>query len=117
MSGSSEPTRSPVPNAPPAIVRVPDPEPGLITLTTVAPRHAGTSIATLPVRAGNLVVTILCSGGQLTVHVDPVATSTVTCAEDRITPVRNVHGLGSAKDVNISVDAPDTVEWSMRVEM
>jgi hypothetical protein len=73
-------------------------------------------VASVPIRAGDLLVTVLCSGGQMVIHVDPVATSNLTCAVDAITPVRNVHTVGSAKDVNIWVEAPESVQWSMRVE-
>ncbi|QKW17670.1 hypothetical protein HUT16_00050 [Kitasatospora sp. NA04385] len=48
-------------------------------------RTAGTSVANLSVKAGELTVTILCTGGTLTLHMEPVSTTTIPCAVGSVT--------------------------------
>jgi hypothetical protein len=104
------------PSVPTIVVTAPPAsEPGLTTLVLVPPRQGGTSVATISVRAGELLVTVLCTGGQMIIHAEPVATSNVTCA-DTLTPVRNVHALGSPSSISIWVEASEDVRWTLRIE-
>ncbi|QKW23975.1 hypothetical protein HUT16_37215 [Kitasatospora sp. NA04385] len=107
---------TPSTTAPPTIPELPPAEPGVTTLASVPLRTAGTSVANLSVKAGELTVTILCTGGTLTLHMEPVSTTTIPCAVGSVTPSRNSFHLGSPKDINVSVDAPETVQWNMRIE-
>ncbi|MFI5534492.1 hypothetical protein ACIA8O_38755 [Kitasatospora sp. NPDC051853] len=99
-----------------SIPALPPPEAGTTTLASVPLRSGGTSVASISAKTGDLLVTILCTGGTLTLRMDPVSTTTIPCAADAVTPTRNNFHLGSPKDINVSVDAPETVRWNMRIE-
>ncbi|AUG79162.1 hypothetical protein CFP65_4413 [Kitasatospora sp. MMS16-BH015] len=73
-------------------------------------------MASISVGKGDLLVTILCTGGSLVLHMEPVSTTTIPCTIGAVTPVRNNFHLGSPKDISVSVDAEATVRWNMRIE-
>jgi hypothetical protein len=79
-------------------------------------RNGGANVGTLQVSSGDLVLRSDCTGGTLTMRVDPVATIPITCDANDVTPVQNVIKLREAKRVTITVEAPDSVQWNLRVE-
>lgn len=111
---SEAPTPSPAPSI--VIPEYPTAETGYTTLAQSALRHGGSTVASISVKPGEVLVTILCTGGTMVVHMEPIATSTIPCAVDSMTLSRNSYNLGSGKDVNISVEAGPTVQWNLRVE-
>ncbi|GAA5015694.1 hypothetical protein GCM10025734_64770 [Kitasatospora paranensis] len=57
-------------------------------------------------------------GGQigLVITVNPVSTTTIPCDTAAVTPVRNVFHLDSPEDIQVSIDAPTTLQWNLRIE-
>ena len=98
-----------LPDLPPA-------EPGLRTLATASLRGGGLSLPPITGRAGDLQVTILCTGGALVLDLAPVTSTTIPCAADGGTPSRNVFHLSTARTFSIRVDAAGGVRWNLRVE-
>jgi hypothetical protein len=86
------------------------------TLLTVPLRAAGSTAGAFSAQAGEMDVTMFCTGGSLVIKVDPVSTTTIPCDTAAVTPVRNVFHLGSPKDIQVSIDAPATVQWNLRIE-
>lgn len=68
------------------------------------------------VEPGELVLISDCTGGLLTMHVDPVGSLPTPCAAAEVTPVQNVIEVRSRTQVTIRVEAADSVLWNLRVE-
>ncbi|WP_407913993.1 hypothetical protein [Kitasatospora sp. NE20-6] len=100
----------------PDVPELPPPTGGKRTLVAVPLREAGSTVGSFSARAGEMDVTMYCTGGSLTVHVDPVSTSTVPCDTAAVTPLLDVFHLEAAQDVHVSVDAPPGVRWNLRIE-
>jgi hypothetical protein len=94
----------------------PPPEPGLRTLATVARRVGGLSLPPVTGRAGDMQVTILCTGGTLVLDLAPVTRTTIPCATGAITPSRNVFHLNAPQTFGIRVEVGSGVHWNLRVE-
>ncbi|WP_405008916.1 hypothetical protein [Kitasatospora sp. NBC_01539] len=110
------PAPSPTAHRQPDVPELPPTAGGTRTLVAVPLREAGSTVGTFSARAGEMDVAMYCTGGSLTVHIDPVSTSTVVCGTADVTPVLNVLHLRAAQDVQVSVDAPPGVRWNLRIE-
>jgi hypothetical protein len=108
-AGSQRPPSATIPD-------LPDGDASRRTLTEVHARHGGFNAGTFEAALGDLVLRSDCTGGTLTMRVDPVATIPIACATDGVTPAQNVVVLRQARQVTIRIDAPDTVLWNLRVE-
>ncbi|GAA2747124.1 hypothetical protein [Kitasatospora cinereorecta] len=102
--------------APPPIPDVPPAEPGRRTLLLAPLREAGATVGTVTAQPGDLAFTLVCTGGEVVVHLDPVSTATVLCPTEAVTPFHNVHRLDSRQDVGVSVEAAAGVRWALRIE-
>ncbi|MFC6594964.1 hypothetical protein [Kitasatospora paranensis] len=45
-----------------------------------------------------------------------MSTTTIPCDTAAVTPVRNVFHLDSPEDIQVSIDAPTTLQWNLRIE-
>lgn len=94
----------------------PQAEPGLRTLASVALREGGLSLPPVTGRAGDLQVTILCTGGTLVLELAPVTRTTIPCASGAVTPSRNVFHLNAPQTLTVRVEVGIGVRWNLRVE-
>jgi hypothetical protein len=99
-----------------SIPKVPEGDPDRRSLAEVPARRGSWTVGAVDVMPGELVLLSDCTGGTLTLHVDPVATVPISCAANEVTPAQNVIVLKQAKHVTIRVEAPDSVLWNLRVE-
>lgn len=79
-------------------------------------RRGGTTVGTFDVAKGDLILLSDCTGGILTLRVEPIATIPVTCATNGMTPSQNVVTMRDGRQVTIRIDAPEGVLWNLRVE-
>jgi hypothetical protein len=107
-------TPSTVPS--PTIPDLPPPEPGRTTLATLGLRTGGAELPDFSGKPGDVQITILCTGGTLVLHLDPVTVTTIPCAIGSITPSRNVFHLASPRKLGIRVEVTGGVQWNLRVE-
>jgi len=96
---------------------VPEAQPGLRTLVLM-PRQTGASrTAVISIVPGDVTATMLCTGGELQMYLDPVASATVQCDKGAVSPVRNVFRVKTgAKGIKVRVTAGAGVVWNLRVE-
>jgi hypothetical protein len=109
---------SPSPSTTPSLTipDLPPPEPGLTTLASLGLRTGGAELPEFSGKPGDVQITILCTGGNLVLHLDPVTVTTIPCAVGSITPSRNVFHLTSPRKLGIRVEVAGGVEWNLRVE-
>jgi hypothetical protein len=111
-------TTSPSPATSPVTVpSAPVAQPGLRTLVLM-PRQTGSSrTAVISIVPGDVTATMLCTGGELQMYLDPVASATVQCDRGAVSPVRNVFRVKTgAKGIKVRVTAGPGVVWNLRVE-
>jgi hypothetical protein len=119
VTTSSAPSNLPAtPSTAPSLTipDLPPPEPGLTTLASMALRTGGAELPEFSGKPGDVQITILCTGGNLVLHLDPVTVTTIPCAVGAITPSRNVFHLTSARMLGIRVEVAGGVQWNLRVE-
>jgi hypothetical protein len=93
---------------------VPPAEPGLRTLALM-PRQQGGQSVLISVVPGDVIATMLCTGGPVDMHLDPVASANIQCDTGAVSPVRNVFGVLTAQKILVRVSAGPGVEWNLRV--
>ncbi|MFG2820079.1 hypothetical protein ACGFX4_11695 [Kitasatospora sp. NPDC048365] len=91
-------------------------EPGRKTVVTVPVREGGSTVGSYALAAGEVVVVVVCSDGDLVVRLEPASVSTVICPPGTVTPVRNVFRLLAPQDVDVRVEAPAGARWTLRIE-
>lgn len=107
----SSPTPVVVPSAIP-------PDPGTVVLAQVsAPGVSSYTTPALSVHAGDLEITSDCTGGEVVVTVESIATFPIPCALDAVTPTRNVVALPKSTTVTIHVEAPVGARWNLLVDL
>lgn len=105
---AAQPTQ-PVLGTPPG-----DPE---LTTRLVAGATTGSSeVGTFRAEPGDLWVGGRCAGGDLELHVAPVAVLPVPCERLGGVPFLNRIVMRRPTEVTVSVTAPQTVTWNLRVE-
>lgn len=84
----------------------------LTAVTTTGPGQVGSFLA----EPGDLWVGGRCSGGDLQVHVHPVAVLPISCQALAGGPFLNQIVMARSTTVTVSVDAPATVTWDLQVQ-
>lgn len=98
------------------VPELPAPEAGRTTLATVSARNGGTTVATVEVGPGGLWISSDCTGGLMTIVIDPGVRLPIQCITTGVTPSGNRIGYSTRKQLSIRVEAPASVRWNMRVE-
>jgi hypothetical protein len=100
----------------PHVVVLPEPDTSLVTLATVSPRRGNAVVGSFPVLPGNLWIDLNCLGaGALQVAFEPLDAFTMPCG-DLVQVTKNEIALSTANVLKISVSAPGTIQWSMRLQ-
>jgi hypothetical protein len=64
---------------------------------------------------GDLAITSFCTGGTLTIQIDPVASFSIPC--DAVpTPTRNVFTVSESRNVIVRVSAGEGARWNLLVD-
>lgn len=110
------PTPSPTPSAD-LTLRLPDGMPELGLSAEVAPTRGSQQVAVIDVTKPTMWVNLNCIGeGQLWVDIGTNRMG-IPCHAGRILPTRNqMATLAMPKRIALKVEAPDAVQWSLRVQ-
>lgn len=82
-----------------------------------APTTAGSAgVGSFLAAPGDLWIGGRCSGGDLEVHVDPVAVFPIPCRALAGEPFLNQVVMARPTTVTVSVTAPETVSWELEVQ-
>ncbi|MFB4290740.1 hypothetical protein ACBI99_24045 [Nonomuraea sp. ATR24] len=103
---------------PPAaeILRVPGMESGTKTLATAGPTWGSSVIADIRADKGSMWVMFDCRGaGTAEIALEPLVSMPFTCLDSTITPTMNQIDLKSKTRLRVRVQAPESVEWTLRV--
>lgn len=84
----------------------------LLVTSAAGPRQVGS----FPATAGHLWIRGRCAGGDLQLHVDPLAVLPMPCDKLGDLPFENRITLRRARQITISVVAPASMIWGLRVE-
>ncbi|MER6578229.1 hypothetical protein [Nonomuraea sp. NPDC001023] len=115
---SASPAESPAstPPARPAALRLPGVEAGTTTVLKAGPRKGSMVVGDVPPGKDELWVLFRCRGeGKAEIILEPGVNMPFTCLDDLISPVMNRLDLGRRKTLTVRVQAPDSVEWALRV--
>ncbi|MFI7105998.1 hypothetical protein ACIBK9_06800 [Nonomuraea sp. NPDC050227] len=118
---SASPTESPAspastPPPRPAALRLPGVEAGTTTVLKAGPRKGSMVVGDVPPGKDELWVLFRCRGdGKAEIILEPDVNMSFTCLDDLISPVMNRLDLGRGKTLTVRVQAPDSVEWALRV--
>jgi hypothetical protein len=110
-------TALPAPADPVVVLpKLPESQPGLRTLALVPLRRGSEDVAEIKVNAGEVVTTLLCTGGTLNLYLDPAVSNTVQCANGPVSPIHNVFRMATARSLLVRVKVGPDVRWNLRVE-
>ncbi|MFI6183826.1 hypothetical protein ACIA8R_50415 [Nonomuraea sp. NPDC051191] len=112
------PTETPASTPPPepASLRLPGMEAGTITVLKAGPRKGSMVVGDVPPGKDELWVLFRCRGeGKAEIILEPGIDMPFTCLDDVISPIMNRLDLGRRKTLTVRVQAPDSVEWALRV--
>jgi hypothetical protein len=108
------PTTAPAPE--PERLRVPGMEAGTKSILKAGPRTGSMVVGDIPPGKEGLWVLFRCQGqGQAEIILEPDVTMPFTCLDDVISPIMNRIDLGARKTLTVRIQAPDSVEWALRV--
>ncbi|MFI7468975.1 hypothetical protein [Nonomuraea sp. NPDC049646] len=97
-------------------VRLPGVEAGTTTVLKAGPRKGSMVVGDVPPGRDELWVLFRCRGaGKAEIILEPGVDMPFTCLDDLISPVMNRLDLGRRKTMTVRVQAPDSVEWALRV--
>jgi hypothetical protein len=116
------PTEAPVetpvatPSPEPSRLRLPGMDAGTKTVLKAGPRKGSMVVGDVPPGKDELWVLFRCRGqGKAEIILEPGITMPFTCLDDVISPIMNRLDLGERKTLTVRIQAPDTVEWALRV--
>jgi hypothetical protein len=89
---------------------------GTKSLLTAGPTKGSRIVGTVLVGKGSVWVLFDCRGaGKVEIVLESVVNLPFTCLADSLTPTLNQLDLKSKKTLVVRVQAPDSVEWALRV--
>lgn len=97
-------------------LRMPAMEAGTTTVLKAGPRKGSMVVGDIPSGKDELWVLFRCRGqGKAEIILEPGIDMPFTCLDDVISPIMNRLDLGRRKTLTVRVQAPDSVEWALRV--
>lgn len=97
-------------------LRLPGVEAGTTTVLKAGPRRGSMVVGDVPPGKDELWVLFRCRGdGQAEIILEPGVSMPFTCLDDLISPIMNRLDLGRRKTLTVRVQAPESVEWALRV--
>ncbi|MEV0198450.1 hypothetical protein [Nonomuraea sp. NPDC050691] len=118
-SSSAVPTETAVTTRPPAKrvpLRLPGMDAGTKTVLKAGPTKGSMVVGDIPPGKDELWVLFNCRGdGKAEIMLEPDVQMPFTCLDGLISPIMNRLDLGQRKTLTVRVQAPDSVEWALRV--
>ncbi|MGW0810885.1 hypothetical protein [Nonomuraea sp. NPDC002799] len=115
---SAAPTKTPATTPPPkrAPLRLPGMDAGTKTVLKAGPRKGSMVVGDIPPGRDELWVLFRCRGqGKAEIILEPGINMPFTCLDDMISPIMNRLDLGQRKTLTVRIQAPDSVEWALRI--
>ncbi|MBN6056091.1 hypothetical protein JYK22_29460, partial [Nonomuraea sp. RK-328] len=113
---ATETTATTQPPAARAPLRVPGMDAGTKTVLKAGPTKGSMVVGDIPPGKDELWVMFNCRGdGKAEIGLEPGVTMPFTCLDGLISPIMNRLDLGQRKTLTVRVQAPDSVEWALRV--
>ncbi|GAA3610629.1 hypothetical protein GCM10022419_114550 [Nonomuraea rosea] len=115
---SAAPTKTPATTPPPkrAPLRLPGMDAGTNTVLKAGPRTGSMVVGDIPPGRDELWVLFRCRGqGKAEIILEPGINMPFTCLDDMISPIMNRLDLGQRKTLTVRIQAPDSVEWALRI--
>ncbi|UUU33682.1 hypothetical protein JIX56_29665 [Streptomyces sp. CA-210063] len=116
-SGTSSPTAS---KAPPAL-SAPELEMGFTEALSAGPTRGSDVFSPVPLQKGVTLIALDCvadSGSPMVdVVVDTVATFSTACKSGEVSYYAHELNLSTKRKGHVSIEAPDTVRWTMSVQV
>jgi hypothetical protein len=115
-SSPSPPKVEITPESPEEDIKVPGIDAGETSLLTAGPTKGSRIIGEIQNNKKTIWVMFDCRGaGTAEIALEPLLTMPITCLDNTITPTLNKLDLISKGKFTIRVQAPDSVEWALRV--
>lgn len=115
-AGPTGPAPQPFPSASPVIGVPPPARPDRNTLLVVEKVAGSREVGSFAALPGELWIGGRCSGGDIELHLDPLAVLPMQCDRLRDLPFQNQITLRNPRQLTLSVVAPEGVVWGLRVE-
>ncbi|MEU6789083.1 hypothetical protein ABZ912_58725 [Nonomuraea angiospora] len=97
-------------------LRLPGMDAGTKTVLKAGPRKGSMVVGDIPPGKDELWVLFNCRGeGKAEIILEPGVNMPFTCLSDLISPIMNRLDLGRRKTLTVRIQAPDSVEWALRV--
>ncbi|WP_433431938.1 hypothetical protein [Nonomuraea sp. CA-141351] len=107
-------TTPPPPNRTP--LRMPGMDAGTKTVLKAGPRKGSMVVGDIPPGKDELWVLFNCRGeGKAEIILEPGYNMPFTCLDNLISPIMNRLDLGQRETLTVRIQAPDSVEWALRV--
>lgn len=88
----------------------------MTTLLVVTAASGPRAVGSFAVNPGDLWIRGRCAGGNLNLHLEPLAVLPIPCDRLNNLPFQNQITLRRARQVTLSVVAPEAMVWGLRVE-